>query len=142
MTMTIPFLRLHPNATMPTKGRQWDAWYDLYSTEDYLLAGGERKLFKIWLAHVLPIWYYGRIADRGGLAMKHGLHNLAWVVDENYRGDIGIVLLNTSSEPYQIHIWDRIAQYVIERYYDAEWIETHELPESNRWEWAYWSSGR
>lgn len=140
--MIIKFIRLHPHAICPTKSNPWEAWYDLYSIEAYRLQPGERKLFKTGIAHALPEWYYGRIAGRSGLAYKHGIDVLAWVIDETYRWDIGVVIINTSQEQLEIKIGDRVAQYIIEKYYNAERIEVKELSESIRWDNGFWSSGR
>ena len=140
--MQIQFMKLHPEAICPTKNNIGEAAFDFYSIEDYVLQAGERRLFKTWIAHALPEWYYGRIAWRSGLAYKYGIDVLAWVIDETYRGDIGVVILNTGSESLEIKKWDRIAQYIIEKYYEAERIEVKELPESIRWDEWFGSSWR
>lgn len=140
--MTIQFTKLHPKAICPTKNNPGEAAFDFYSIEDYILAAGERKLFKIGISHALPEWYYGRIAGRSGLAYKHGIDILAGVVDETYRGEIGVVMLNTSSEPLEIKTGDRIAQYIIEKYYNAERVEVETLPESLRGTGWFGSSGK
>lgn len=140
--MQIQFLKLHPDAKCPTKNNPGEAAFDLYSVEDYTLAPGERRLFKTGIAHALPEGYYGRIAGRSGLAYKHGIDVLAWVVDETYRGDIGVVMLHTGSEPLDIKVGDRIAQYIIEKYYEADWVEVDTLPESIRGTGWFGSSGR
>ncbi len=140
--MQIQFLKIHPAAKCPTKNNPGEAAFDLYSIEDYSLQPWERRLFKTGIAHALPEGYYGRIAGRSGLAYKHGIDVLAWVVDETYRGDIGVVMLHTGSEPLEIKVGDRIAQYIIERYYEADWVEVETLPESIRGTGWFGSSGR
>ncbi len=140
--MQIQFLKLHPDAICPKQNNPWEAWFDLHSIEEYNLQPWERKLFKTGIAHALPQWYYGRIAGRSGLWYKYGIDVLAGVIDETYRWDIGIVVLNTWSDILEVKKWDRIAQYIIEQYFAPEWIEVTELPESIRWESWFWGSGR
>lgn len=139
--MQIQFIKLHPDAHCPTKNNPGEAAFDFYSIEDYVLQSGERRLFKTGIAHALPQWYYGRIAGRSGLAYKHGIDVLGGVIDETYRWDIGVVMLNTGDQALTIAKWDRIAQYIIERYYEADRVEVETLPESVRWTWGFGSSG-
>ena len=75
----------------------------------------------------MPHGYYARIAPRSGLAAKHGIDVLAGVIDAGYRGDYGVVLLNTSSEPLQITKGMRIAQMIIERCHQVEFEQVDEL---------------
>lgn len=140
--MHIQFMKLHPDAKCPTKNNPGEAAFDFCSIEDYTLAPRERRLFKTGIAHALPEWYYGRIAGRSGLAYKYGIDVLAGVIDETYRGDIGVVMLNTGTEPLEIKKGDRIAQYIIEKYYEAEWVEVETLPDSIRGTGWFGSSGR
>ncbi len=139
--MQIQFVKLHPDAQCPTKNNPWEAAFDFYSIEDYILQPWERRLFKTGIAHALPQWYYGRIAGRSGLAYKSGIDILGGVIDETYRWDIGVVMLNTGDQSLTITKWDRIAQYIIERYYEADRVEVETLPESVRWIWGFGSSG-
>ena len=71
-----------------------------------------------------------------------GIISVGWVIDENYRGIIGVGLLNTSDIPYEVRAWDRIAQYAIHKVEDCVREEVSELSDSNRWDAGYGSSGR
>ncbi len=138
--ITIPFQKLSDKAKIPTQATFSDAWYDLFSTESYVLKHGERKLFKTNISTAIPHGYYGRIAPRSGLAYKHGIDVLAGVIDSGYRGDIGIILINFWSEDFVVNEWDKIAQFIIEKCHYVEWQEISELPESQRGEWWWWST--
>jgi dUTP pyrophosphatase len=108
--------RNHANAIIPTRGSTGAAGYDLYSTETYVLTPGERKLFKTGLNMAIPSGMYGRIAPRSGLAFKKGIDVLAGVIDEDYRGDVGVILINLGKEDFSISVGDRIAQIIFEFY--------------------------
>jgi len=148
--MEIKVKKLNPLAILPTKN-DGDAGYDLYATEDYILQPLERKLFKTGLAISIPEGYYGRIAPRSGMAYKSGIDVLAGVIDSTYRNDVGIILINLNAynsqsrdqsiferlsaqmteqvfaSPYTVKYGDRIAQLIIEKYHDAEFIEVTNL---------------
>jgi dUTP pyrophosphatase len=133
--------RIHKDATIPTKGSDGAAGYDLYSTEDYKLCVGERKLFKTGLQIEIPSGLYGRIAPRSGLAYKHGIDVLAGVIDSDYRGDIGVILINFGNEAFEVKTRDRIAQLIFESYDDTIFMEEGKLSESDRGEGGYGSTG-
>lgn len=133
----IQFKKLSEKAQIPAQATIADAGYDLFSTEKYILKSGERKLFKTNIAAAIPVWYYGRIAPRSGLAYKHGIDVLAGVIDSWYRGDIGIILINFGEEDFIVEEWNKIAQFIIEKCHTIEWKEVWEL-EENTERWAGW----
>ncbi len=140
--VAIQIKKLSAEAILPTQNSPADAGYDLYSVEEYLLQPWERKVFPTNLSLALPHGYYARIAPRSGLAAKHGIDVLAGVIDAGYRGDYGVVLLNTSSEPLQITKGMRIAQMIIERCHQVEFEQVDELEMTPRWWGAWGSSGK
>ncbi len=140
--ITIPFQKLSEKAKIPSQATFSDAWYDLFSTEEYVLKPGERKLFKTNISAAIPHGYYGRIAPRSWLAYKHGIDVLAGVIDSGYRGDIWIILINFWQEDFLVNEGDKIAQFIIEKCHYVEWQEASELPESERGEWGWWSTGK
>jgi dUTP pyrophosphatase len=101
--MNLLIKKLSDKAIIPTRVNPTDAGLDLYSCEDYVLQPLERKLFKTNIAIQLPPGYYGRIADRSGNALKRGLHVMGGVLDESYRGDVGVILLNVNYEKCKIN---------------------------------------
>lgn len=140
--MQIFFQKLSEKAKIPSQATAFDAAYDLCSTESYLLKRWERKLFKTNIAAAIPNGYYGRIAPRSGLAYKFGIDVLWWVVDSGYRGDIWVILINFWDEDYQVEEWDKIAQYIIESCAQIERIETDTLPEADRGDGGFGSTGK
>ena len=138
--MQIKFKKSSELAKMPTQNTSTDAWYDLFSTENYVLRPWERKLIKTNISCAIDHWYYGRIAPRSGLAYKHGIDTLAWVIDAWYRWDIGVILINFGTDDFKIKIWDKIAQFIIEKCHYVERIEVNDLDKTERNEWWFWSS--
>lgn len=140
--IVIPFQRLSEKAKVPSQATFSDAGYDLFATENCIIKPGERKLCKTNIVTAIPHGYYGRIAPRSWLAYKHWIDVLAWVIDSGYRGDIGVILINFWSENFAVQEWDKIAQFIIEKCHYVERQETGMLPESQRWEWWFWSTGK
>ncbi len=130
--MKIQITKLSNLATLPQQMREHDAAFDLYSIEDYTLEPWERKLFKTNIALAIPVGWYGRIAPRSGLAYKHGIDVLWWVIDSAYRGDIWVILYNTSKEAFAIEAGFRIAQMIIEKCAQCEREVVEELGDTQR----------
>jgi dUTP pyrophosphatase len=146
--MKIPFKKLHPDAQMPTKGSEGAAGYDLYANEDavvpseYGVANQNWNPIKTGISISIPKGHYGRIAPRSGLAVKYGINVLAGVVDSDYRGELGVVLHNSHPiSDFMVRKGDRIAQLIIERCYDAEFVEFDKLEETERGQGGFGSTG-
>lgn len=94
----------------------------------------ERRLIHTGLSIALPDGYEAQVRPRSGLALKHGvtLLNTPGTIDADYRGEIGVILVNLSSEEFTVNDGDRIAQMVIARYERTEWEETDTLDETER----------
>jgi len=151
----INFVKTSPSSVTPTKASSGDAAYDLYSTVNTHLFPMGRKIVPTGIKLEIPEGYYGRIAPRSGLAIKHGIDVLAGVIDSSYRGEVGVVLINLNPiEPnspieevfgpqssYIISAGDRIAQLIIEKCHDVEWNECHELEGTTRDEDSFGSTG-
>jgi len=138
----IKIKKINPEAKIPSYAHPGDAGLDLYSCEDYLLKPQERHTFLIGISTEIPFGYVGLIRDKSGLAAKHGLTVLAGVIDSNYRGEYGVVLLNIGDKPYQIRKGDKIAQLLIQKIENVEMEEVNELSETLRGEGGFGSSGR
>lgn len=104
----------------------------------------ERRLIPTGLRIALPQGYEAQVRPRSGLALKHGitLLNTPGTIDADYRGEIGIILVNLSTEPFSIADGDRIAQLVIARYEQAEWTEVSSLDVTERGEGGFGHSGK
>ena len=130
--ITIQFKKLNELAKTPTRGSVFAAGYDLYATEEYTLVPMERKLFKTGITMAISSGVYGCIAPRSGLALKNGIDIMAGIIDEDYRGDIGVILINLGDKPFEVKIGDKIAQIIFEQYNPASFQEVDELSSSIR----------
>lgn len=141
-TINIKIKKNHEDAIIPRYVRQNDAAMDLHSIEDYELKPGERKLFKTGISVEFPPGHVMLVKDRSGLAVKQGITTMAGVIDPDYRGDYGVVLLNTSQEPVKIEKGERIAQMILMPIIHAQIEEVKDLNTSQRDEGGFGSSGR
>jgi dUTP pyrophosphatase len=139
--MIVSIKKLNPAAQIPKRNTPTDAGYDLCAIGSYCIPSGGRILVKTGLAVEIPEGLYGRIAPRSGLALKHGIDVLAGVLDSGYRNEVGIVLVNLGGQTFTVNEGDRIAQLIIEKCYDANFVETDVLPDSVRGENGFGSSG-
>jgi dUTP pyrophosphatase len=103
----------------------------------------ERAIIKTGLFIELPIGYEAQVRPRSGLAAKRGITvlNSPGTVDADYRGEIGVILVNLSNEPFTIENGERIAQLVIAKHERAEWLAAEELTETSRGEGGFGSTG-
>lgn len=99
-----------------------------------LLLPGEIKLVPTGLTIELPIGYEAQIRGRSGLALKHGisLANGVGTIDSDYRGELGVILINLGNQPFEINDGDRVAQMIIGKYERIEWTEECVLAETKR----------
>jgi len=131
--MIIKVKTTSPKSKMPIKGSEHAAGYDLFSIDEpVLLQHSERKLFKTGIHIQIPHGYYGRIAPRSGLALKQGIDVMAGVIDSDYTGELGIILINLNQMPVTIDTSKPIAQIIIEKHYDATLQMVDELNETTR----------
>lgn len=108
-----------------------------------VLAPMERRLVPTGLRIALPAGYEAQVRPRSGLALKHGitLLNTPGTIDADYRGEIGVIMVNLSAEPFTVADGDRIAQLVIARHERAEWDEVSSLDHTERGEGGFGHSG-
>ena len=132
MFESLEFLKLHSSATLPTRGSEHAAGLDLYSNEQVTLAPHERALVRTGLSVAIPHGFYGRVAPRSGLAVKHGLDVLAGVIDSDYRGELLCALINHGTEPLQITVGMRMAQLVVEVIATPKAVWSEDLSETSR----------
>ncbi|KQQ00566.1 MULTISPECIES: dUTP diphosphatase [unclassified Rathayibacter] len=128
----------------PSYAHPGDAGADLRSTEDVVLAPGERASVGTGVAIALPEGHVGFVVPRSGLAFKHGLTivNAPGTIDAGYRGEIRVALLNTdASESYRIATGDRIAQLVVVPVVRARFVAVDALPDSVRGTGGFGSTG-
>ncbi len=130
---------------LPAYATEQSAGLDLRAslTEPIELKPLERKLIPTGLHIALPPGYEAQVRPRSGLALKHGLTvlNSPGTVDADYRGEIGVLLINLSDEPFVVHDGERIAQMVVARCEQAEFVEVEVLSETERGEGGYGHTG-
>jgi dUTP pyrophosphatase len=112
-------------------------------SEPIILNSLERAIVKTGLFIELPIGYEAQVRPRSGLAAKKGITvlNSPGTVDADYRGEIGVILVNLSNAPFVVENGERIAQLIIAKHERAEFIEVQELSETSRGEGGFGSTG-
>ncbi len=141
MGIRLKVKKLREDALLPVRKRKGDAGLDLYSVEEVVLKPGEWKAVSTGIAVEIPQGYFGLVKDRSGLALKHALHCLAGVIDENYRGEVKVVLINLGDKEVKLEKHSRIAQLLIIPYLETEVEEVEELSDTERGEKGFGSSG-
>lgn len=124
--MQLKIKRMNPKAKLPFYAHEGDAGMDLVSIEDKLVQSGEIALISTGLAIELPPNTEAQIRPRSGLALKHGiaLVNSPGTIDEGYRGEIKIILINHGKEDFLVEQGMRIAQMVIKPVLRVDIVET------------------
>ena len=113
-------------------------------SEKITLKSLERKLIPTGLFMQLPPGYEAQVRPRSGLAIKNGIFvlNSPGTIDADYRGEIGVILVNLSADEFSINNGDRIAQMVIAKHENPTWIEVDELEETERGEGGFGSTSK
>lgn len=142
--MILKYKKLNPDAMEPTRGSEYSAGLDLYSTDDYLIAPGDTIKIGIGIAVEIPQNHFGAIYARSGLATKKGLRpaNAVGVVDADYRGELIVALHNDSSVIREIHKGERIAQLIVQPYVPAVPREADILSDTVRGEGGFGSTDK
>lgn len=132
----------HP---LPAYATELSAGMDLRANidEPIVLKPMERRLVPTGLHIALPVGYEAQVRPRSGLALKKGITvlNAPGTVDADYRGEVGVILINLSDEPFTIEDGERIAQMVIVRHEHAEFVPVDILDETERGEGGYGHTG-
>jgi len=133
----------NPTPALATKGA---AGADLRAnlSEPVLLKPLDRKLIPTGLKMEIPYGYEVQIRPRSGLAFKHGITvlNSPGTIDSDYRGDVGVLLVNLSHSAFEINNGDRIAQMVLAKHEVPEFVENNSLTKSQRGEGGFGSTGK
>jgi dUTP pyrophosphatase len=132
----------HPlTRQIPSRGSDHAAGLDLYAAVSAHLPKGSRAVIPTGIAIAIPEGYVGLVWPRSGLAVKRGLDVMAGVIDADYRGEVGVVLINHGQEDVLICEGERIAQLLIQPVLMAEPVEVSELPETDRGAGGFGSTG-
>ena len=133
------------NNKLPEYATSQSAGMDLRANieESIILAPLERKLIHTGLHIALPVGYEAQVRPRSGLALKHGITvlNTPGTIDADFRGEIGVILINLSNEPFEIKPGERIAQLVIAKYEQISWEQVEVLDETERGSGGYGHTG-
>lgn len=134
------------NNELPAYETSASAGLDLraFIPESITLLPLERKLIKTGLFLEIPEGYEAQVRPRSGLALKNGITvlNAPGTIDADYRGEIGVILVNISQDNFEINSGDRIAQMVFAKVKQAKWILAEELSETERGEGGFGSTGK
>lgn len=141
----IKIVKLHSKAVLPEYQTVGAAGADLHACIDEPITLGslERRIIPTGLSMAIPEGYEVQIRARSGMSIKHGITmvNGIGTIDADYRGEVGVLLVNLSKEPFTIEPGMRIAQMVLARYERVELHEVSELDETARGTGGYGSSG-
>ena len=135
---------LDKNATIPTRGSEDAAGYDLYAAEEKMIQPGTVEKISTGIAMERPQYTFGAIYPRSGISAKQGLRlaNCVGVCDSDYRGPYIIALYNDSPMPQKVNIGDRIAQFILTPYIPVDnFLVSQDLSETGRGEGGFGSTG-
>lgn len=135
--------KIDKKAIMPFKAHKNDAGMDLFSIEETIIKPMERKLIHTGIKIQLPQNTEAQIRPRSGLALKGGITvlNTPGTIDEGYRGEIGIILINLSDADFKVEEGMKIAQMVVKPVLGLDIEEVNELTETSRGEGGFGSTG-
>jgi dUTP pyrophosphatase len=158
-TIDIKFAKTDKNAKAPQRIKDEDVGYDLFALHDKTIPPMKSMLIDTGIIVEIPTDYWASIRDKSGLALNKRIHVLGGVIDPNYRGSIGVILINLSfninyflnpvvqmfksNDEFRINSGDRVAQLVLEKRYSLNLIEVgvEELSQTNRGTTGYGASG-
>lgn len=131
---------------LPRYATELSAGLDLKAVLDQAITLGplERKIIGTGIKIALPEGYEAQVRPRSGLAAKHGLTvlNAPGTIDADYRGEIGVILVNLSNTPFIVEPGERIAQLVVAQYTQVDWREEENLSATNRGSGGFGSTGK
>ena len=141
--MLLKVEKIHKDAIVPSCAHEGDAGLDLYSIEELKINPGETALIKTGIRIELPRQTEAQIRPRSGLALKFGVTvlNTPGTIDEGYRGEIGVILINHGKNSFIVERGMKIAQMVIKPVWKVDVIEVEELSSSERGEGGFGSTG-
>lgn len=143
----LPTKLLSTGAQLPEYGSEQAAGMDLHAdltqgdADIITLEPGQRALIKTGVSVKIEPGFYGRVAPRSGLAYKHGIDVMAGVIDSDYRGDVGVILINHGDEDFQVFHGDRIAQMIITPHATSFPHLVNNLDDTSRGDGGFGSTG-
>jgi dUTP pyrophosphatase len=138
--------RVRPAASIPCYQTEHAAGVDLHAALEapFTLHPGERALVPTGIALEIPPGFEGQVRPRSGLALRHGiaLVNAPGTIDADYRGEVGVILINHGTEPFSIENGERVAQMVFARCERVDFAEADALSETGRGAGGFGHTGR
>ncbi|RDY29740.1 dUTP diphosphatase [Romboutsia weinsteinii] len=140
---TLKIKKLNKEAILPNFAHKGDAGMDLYSVEDVVIPSGESRLIKTGISLELPKMTEAQVRPRSGLALKNSITvlNTPGTIDEGYRGEVGVILINHGKEDFTVTKHMKIAQMVLKPIYEVNIVEANELSDSERGIGGFGSTG-
>lgn len=141
--MKIKIQKIHPNALIPEYQTEGSSGFDLHAVEEVTIKPHGVGLVRIGICLSLEVGYELQVRTRSGLALNHQVMvlNSPGTVDNDYRGEIKVILANLSDKDFKVQVGDRIAQGVVQKTYKAEFIECEQLDEASRGSGGFGSTG-
>ncbi|OOC26795.1 deoxyuridine 5'-triphosphate nucleotidohydrolase [Helicobacter pylori] len=141
--MKIKIQKIHPNALIPKYQTEGSSGFDLHAVEEVVIKPHSVGLVRIGICLSLEVGYELQVRTRSGLALNHQVMvlNSPGTVDNDYRGEIKVILANLSDKDFKVQVGDRIAQGVVQKTYKAEFIECERLDETSRGSGGFGSTG-
>lgn len=144
--MQIKIKKINNNAIIPTKGSEYAAGYDLSANTEKPITIKPHETIKIGTGLLIevPTGYFGGIFARSGIATKHGLRpaNCVGVCDSDYTGEYMVAIHNDSDTPYTVQPNEKIAQLIIIKHLECEFVEVDKLTETKRSVNGFGSTGK
>ena len=140
---TLKVKKLNEDAIIPNFAHKGDAGMDLYSIEKVIIPKNETRLIKTGISIELPHITEAQVRPRSGLALKHSITvlNSPGTIDEGYRGEIGVILINHGKEDFVVEKHMKIAQMVIKPIYEIHIEEVKDLSDTERGNGGFGSTG-
>ncbi|MBN1970546.1 MAG: dUTP diphosphatase [Candidatus Delongbacteria bacterium] len=139
--MIIKVMRMNSDAIVPSKKSKDDAAWDIYASKDTVIINGKSGIVETGIAIEYPEGFWGQIEGRSGLASR-GIFPVGGIIDNGYRGEHKIIMINLSGEDYVVSKGDRIAQLVLRKHFHGDMVEVSELSETTRGTNGFGSSGK
>jgi dUTP pyrophosphatase len=141
--MNLKIKRINEEAILPQYAHEGDAGLDLFSIEDKIIKPGETTLIHTGIQMELPKDTEAQVRPRSGLALKHSITvlNTPGTIDEGYRGEVGVILINHGKANFKVEKQMKIAQMVIKPVFRVQIEEVSELSETERAEGGFGSTG-
>lgn len=139
--MDVKVKKLHADAKLPVYVHEGDAGMDLFAAKTVIINPGERTIVPAGFSIAIPTGYVGLVWDKSGRATKDGLTTMAGVIDSGYRGEMAVVLLNTTEKSVTVHSGEKIAQMLIQPVAQPKLVETNKLDDTTRGADGFGSTG-